>query len=284
VTSLSLETKIEPRTEILRQGHWLHLWAPEGFERTRVHLPIENLSSKLVGFRILHLTDLHLTRRWFAAYDELHAILRDDPPDLILCTGDFVEHKWQQHHALPALRRFVGGLRARLGVWGILGNHDGDLLLPHMIGMPVHLLNRSRTILEANGDAIDLIGVPGVHRWDLDDEFLRSIPPREPGRLRIVMQHYPDQIRRTQSLQPNIVLAGHTHGGQICLPGGVPIIKHDSLPRLYTSGVHRFGESWLVVGRGYGFSSLPVRVFCPPQVMELVLEKDDKVEDDKVTR
>jgi predicted MPP superfamily phosphohydrolase len=261
----------EPRTEILRGGRWLYLISPAGFERTRVHLPIRDLSPKLQNLRILHLTDLHLTRQWFAAYDDLHAILRDDPPDLILCTGDWVEHKWQQHHALPTLEQFVGGLHARLGVWGILGNHDGDLLLPHLVNMPVQIPNRGRTIVEANDDAIELIGMPGVHRWDLDDEFLQSLPAREPGRLRIVMQHYPDQIRRTQELKPDIVLAGHTHGGQCCLPGGFPIIKHDSLPRLYTSGVHRFGETWLVVGRGLGFSSLAIRAWCPPQVVELVL-------------
>ena len=97
-------------------GAWLYLVSPAGFERTRVHVPIPGLSEKLAGFRILHLTDLHLTRRWFGAYDELHAILREDPPDLILCTGDYVEHKWQQHHALPTLERFIAGLSAAGGV------------------------------------------------------------------------------------------------------------------------------------------------------------------------
>jgi hypothetical protein len=249
------------------------LGSPQGFERARVALPIANLSPRLAGFRILHLTDLHLTRRWFSAYDDLHDILRDDPPDLILCSGDFVEHKWRQHRALPTLQRFIPGLRARLGVFGILGNHDGDLLMPHLVNLPVHMINRARAIVETNGDAIELLGMPGVHRWDLDDEFLRSIPPRDPSRLRIVMQHYPDQIRRTKSLNPDMVLAGHTHGGQVCLPGGIPIIKHDSLPRVYCSGVHRFDDTWLIVGRGFGFSSLAVRLFCPPQVMEMVLTK-----------
>jgi len=101
---------------------------------------------------------------------------------------------------------------------------------------------------------------------------MRHLRLGDPARLRVVMQHYPDQIRRTQDLKPDIVLAGHTHGGQVCLPGGFPIIKHDSLPRLYTSGVHRYGDVWLIVGRGFGFSTLPVRAFCPPQVVEIVLQ------------
>jgi len=253
----------------------LHLITPAGFERTRVHLPVPGLADRFAGFRILHLTDLHLTHWWFEAYEDLHAILRDAPPDLILCTGDFVEHKWQQHHALPTLEGFLEGLRSRLGIFGILGNHDGDLLLPHLIGLPVQIINGGRAIIEANGGAIDLIGVPGVNRQDLDSEFLHSIPPRTPGQLRIVLQHYPDQVRVTRCLEPDIVLAGHTHGGQVALPGGIPIIKHDSLPRRYTSGVHRFDNTWLVVGRGLGFSTLPVRAFCPPQVMEIVLTRND---------
>jgi hypothetical protein len=85
------------------------------------------------------------------------------------------------------------------------------------------------------------------------------------------MQHYPDQIRRVEMLHPDLVLAGHTHGGQICLPGGIPILKHDSLPVKYCQGLHRWKSSWLHVGRGFGFSSIAVRSFCPPQVVELKL-------------
>jgi predicted MPP superfamily phosphohydrolase len=262
----------EPRIEIIRPGRWLYLNSPDGFERVRVELPIANLSSRLNGLRILHLTDLHLRPHWWPAYDELHQITRDNPPDLILCTGDFVEHTWKRRRTLPVLQRFIDGLTSRLGVWGILGNHDGDFLMPLLVNFRLHILNRARTLIEANGDAIELIGVPGVHRLDLDDEFLRSLPPRDPGRLRIVMQHYPDQIRRTQNLDADLVLAGHTHGGQICLPGGRPIITHDSLPKGFASGVHRFGKSWMIVGRGLGFATLKVRAFCAPQVVEVVLK------------
>jgi uncharacterized protein len=262
---------LQPRIEIVRPGRWLQIGSPSGFEWTRVELPIANLSPKLAGFRIVQVTDLHLKSRWWDAYDELHKLVNQRPPDLILCTGDFVEHKWSRKLTLPTLRRFVEGLNARLGIWGILGNHDGDLLAPHIIDFRLNLLNRARTILETNDDAIELIGTPGVHRWDLDDEFLTALPPRDPDRPRIVLQHYPDQIRRTEALGADIVFAGHTHGGQCCLPGGIPIITHDSLPRRFASGVHRFGRSWMIVGRGLGYASLPMRTFCPGQVMEILL-------------
>jgi uncharacterized protein len=217
---------------------------------------------------------MHLTTRWWRAYDELHKCVNENPPDLLICTGDFVEYKWNRKRTLPILQRFVDGLNARLGLWGILGNHDGDLLLPHLITYRLHLINGSRTILETGADPIELIGVPSANKADLDDEFLHSLPPREPGRLRIILQHYPDQIRRTKMLEPDMIFAGHTHGGQICLPGGRPIITHDSLPRKFASGAHRFDNTWLIVSRGLGFASMPVRLFCAPQVLEVVLRHD----------
>jgi len=73
------------------------------------------------------------------------------------------------------------------------------------------------------------------------------------------------------------VLAGHTHGGQICLPGGWPIITHDTLPRRYAQGVHRWKDSWLIVSRGIGFSSIPLRTWCSGQVMEIVLVARDQL-------
>jgi predicted MPP superfamily phosphohydrolase len=128
------------------------------------------------------------------------------------------------------------------------------------------------------GGTIDLIGLPGVHRRDLTPEVLDSLPRRDASPqgpdLRIVLSHFPDHLRRTQEiLRPDLFLAGHTHGGQCCLPGRIPILRHDSLPRRLCSGVHRVGDTWLVVCRGIGTTTIPLRVFCPPEVIELRLAK-----------
>jgi len=90
-----------------------------------------------------------------------------------------------------------------------------------------------------------------------------------------VLSHYPDAIIKLQKfdVMPDLLFAGHTHGGQVCLPGGMPILRHDTLPRRYCSGVHRFGGAWLVVSRGMGFSSYAIRVFCPAEVVEVVLRR-----------
>ena len=89
-----------------------------------------------------------------------------------------------------------------------------------------------------------------------------------PGRL------VADAIHRLGRLRPDVMLAGHTHGGQISLPGRVPIFKHDSLPRHMCQGVHETENGVLVVSRGIGHTVLPIRLFAPPQVIELVLERE----------
>jgi hypothetical protein len=71
----------------------------------------------------------------------------------------------------------------------------------------------------------------------------------------------------------DVVFTGHTHGGQVCLPGGWPPITHDLLTRRFSSGLHRFeGNFWLSVSRGCGFSKYPIRLFCPAEVIELLLQ------------
>jgi hypothetical protein len=72
-------------------------------------------------------------------------------------------------------------------------------------------------------------------------------------------------------LEPDIYLSGHTHGGQICLPNGVPLLSHDSMPSRFKKGIHRIEHTWFVVSNGFGFTGLPFRVFCPAEVCELTL-------------
>ena len=259
--------------EQLRKGRWLQIPPPAGFARTRITLPIRSLPPSLVGLRLVHLSDLHLRRRWFKAYDELIDCVRADPPDLLLFTGDMVEHKRIWKHEIALAQKLFDRLTARLGIFVIFGNHDGRYLAHRLDKSNFHIIENRHAMLENDQAAIELIGLPGVHRDDLEEEFIDRIPPRQKPGVRIVLAHYPDQIRRISSLHADIMLAGHTHGGQICLPGGYPIFTHDALPRKYASGAHRWGDTWLVVSRGFGYAGLPVRAFCPSEVVEIVLDR-----------
>jgi predicted MPP superfamily phosphohydrolase len=260
-----------PTIEKLRSGPWLQIRYPDNFEWNRITLPIKEIPPALIGLRVLHMTDLHLRPGWGEAFDELIERVKADPPDLILFTGDLVEHHFDPRPAYETAGRLVSSMTSRFGKFAILGNHDGDLLGPMLEGWGLNLINGRTKRLEINGASIDIVGLPGVNRRDLTDGFLARVPPKEAGIPRIVMSHYPDAVRRIAGLHADVVLAGHTHGGQVCLPGGWPLMTHDSLPKRMGSGVHRTHGTWLVVGRGFGFSTWPFRLFCPAEVIEVRL-------------
>jgi predicted MPP superfamily phosphohydrolase len=244
---------------------------PHEFVWRHVPVTIETLPRELDGLRILHLSDFHTRRYWPRAYDALLDGIAADPPDLILFTGDFVESRHNQLPAVPHVRRLVEGFHARLGVFGILGNHDLYHFAPHLDGTKMELIEHDRRFIPLQNAGIEVIGLPGVHPNDLDPSFLRSLPPRAARTVRIVMSHYPDHFTRTRHLQPDLFLCGHTHGGQVCLPGGVALITHSKLPRPLCRGTHQVDQTWLVINHGLGFSGLPLRVMCPAEVVELTL-------------
>jgi predicted MPP superfamily phosphohydrolase len=272
--------------ERTRPGPWLQFRLPDGWEWNRVRLPVPNLPRPLEGLRILHLSDFHLRRFWTPAYDHLVARIRRSDPDLLLCTGDYVEDKQDHRPAMPMVMRLVKGFRARLGAFSILGNHDKYVMTSHLERAGLAMLDGRRHELRVARGArhgagydspeatIELVGLPGVLRSHLSSDFIRSIPRRRENTLRIVLSHFPSHLPRVQfDLQPDLFLTGHTHGGQICLPGGHPVLRHDPSPRRLCTGIHWIDRTWLVVNRGFGFSGMPVRMFCPAEVLELTLTR-----------
>ena len=256
--------------ETLRRGAWLQVWHPDNGAYRRAALPIRNLPESLVGLRILHLSDLHLKNRWCRGYDELIERVRTDPPDLILFTGDFTDNKSDHRPALPIVRRLVGGLVARQGIYAILGNHDPDVIRPYLVDLGVRFVSSRRVIAPARGRALELIGMPGLSRHDLDMDFVRALPPKEPGVPRLVLCHYPDLFCTVMGIEPDLFLAGHTHGGQVCTPSGMAVMTHDVMPRRFCKGIHRIGPTWYAVSSGLGFTKFPVRLFCPTEAVEFV--------------
>lgn len=257
-----------------QRGAWLQWVDLTGYEWNFVDLAVPDLPPALDGLRILHLTDLHLRMRWPRQLDDVIAQVQADPPDLILFTGDFVDDKRDHRPALPLVKRLIGGLRATCGMFAVLGNHDGDLLAPQLHRLGVRVIIHQRVDAIVRGARVELIGLPGPERLDLDLRFIDGIPPRRPGVPRIVLCHYPDLVRAAKPLAPDLYLAGHTHGGQICLPNGCALLTHDSLPRHMCKGAHDVEGTCLVVARGFGFTTLRVRAFCPAEVVEIVLRRE----------
>lgn len=264
------EIILRPRGAIWATN-WLQFFPPRQIVWRTVRLPIVNLPPSLEGLRVLHISDLHF-RKWYSrAWNLLLEKIAATPPDLILITGDYVDSKRNPYPALPLARKFLNGLRARDGIFGIVGNHDDYVVAYKLRDTPLTFIDGKRILTDVRQTPIELIGLPGGLRFDLEPALIRSFPPRDQAVPRIVLSHYPDHLRYCRGLKSDLFLAGHTHGGQVCLPGGIPIIKHDALPRGLTHGIHHVDGTWLVVSRGLGSTGLPIRVFCPPEVSEMEL-------------
>jgi predicted MPP superfamily phosphohydrolase len=262
--------KLVAEVSLARRGPWFMFRGPVGFEWTQIRAPVPGLAEELEGFRFVHLSDLHMRGYWSRGYDALIERLEQSRPDLLLITGDFIDNLHNYQPGLRTLKRLIPRLKSRLGTYGILGNHDVDLLGPPLQEMGVTLLDSRRALLESGGGAkLELIGLGGIARHDLDADFVARQPPKEPGTLRIVMSHFPDHFRRIRPLAADLFLAGHTHGGQICTPWGWPLITHDRMARRYCKGVHRMDGTWYIVSRGLGFAGIPVRINCPAEVAEI---------------
>lgn len=250
----------------------IHL--PRGFRYRRYEIEVSGLPEPLSGLRILHLTDTHLKPRWGRPYDALLERLAASPPDLILFTGDFIDDKCDHRPTLPVMQRFVRGLVAAAPTYAILGNHDPDILQPYVAELGVTFVSHRRMVVPIRGGWVELIGFPGTMRHQLDRAFLHALPPREVGLPRIILSHYPDLFPAAFPLDPDLYLAGHTHGGQICLPTGEPIVTHDRMPKRFAKGLHQIGHTWYHVSHGFGFTGLPFRVFCPAEAVELVMKSE----------
>lgn len=239
----------------IRRAEWL-----------RVTLPLPHGPGAPV--RLMHLSDLHIRRAAHPVLETLIAKLSSEAYDAVLVTGDFVDDKFDARAQMPIVADMVARLRSRWGTYAILGNHDGDLARAWLAGMAVRMIDGQRLRIGEVGREVDLVGLPGVRREAASEHFDFN---RDPAVPTIALSHYPDAIHRLGRLKPDLVLAGHTHGGQICLPGRVPLITHDSLPRHMCAGVHVTPNGCLVVSRGIGHTDIPVRLFSPPQVIEIVL-------------
>jgi hypothetical protein len=264
-----LARKVAPVTP----GPWFQYRDPVGFEWNTFEVYLTDLPPALDGFRLVQISDLHCRPGWQTAYDDLIDRLSADEPDLILITGDIVDDADYPYKCLPTARRLLSQLRARQGVLGVRGNHDENVDAGDFNSTPLRLVEGQRLLLPHRGAAIELIAIPGPLRSDYPAGFEDSFPPNATGVPRIVMSHYPDHFRKMRATAPDIFLCGHTHGGQICLPGTLPLLRHDSLPMRYFLGVHRLDKTCFFVNRGFGFSTQQVRIFCPSEVIEVRLRR-----------
>jgi predicted MPP superfamily phosphohydrolase len=161
-------------------------------------------------------------------------------------------------------------VRAPDGFLATLGNHDPSDIVPHLesVGLEV-LLNRSLRI-RRGAEQIAVTGIDDVHRY-YTPAAAAALTAHDPARFGLALVHSPEFAGEAAAAGYDLYLCGHTHGGQVCLPGGRPLITHLCRHRDLSSGLWRQRAMVGFTSRGAGPSSLPVRFNCPPEVTELRL-------------
>jgi predicted MPP superfamily phosphohydrolase len=223
----------------------------------------EHLPAVFDGFTILHISDLHADMNE-AAMANLGALLEGIAYDLCVITGDFRGKTFGPFE--PALRQIQKVRRALNGpIYAILGNHDTIRMTPGLERMGIRVLLNESYAIERGDARIHLVGVDDAHFYRADnlEKATATVPHDE---FSILLSHTPEIYRQAAHAEFNVLLAGHTHGGQICLPGGIPITLDSKLPRSLGSGPWVYGNMNGYTSVGAGSSLVPVRFNCPPEV------------------
>jgi predicted MPP superfamily phosphohydrolase len=226
-------------------------------------VPLARLPAAFNGFSILHLSDLHCDTSERAiprVAETLHRISYD----VCVITGDYRGRTYGPFE--PCLRAFAA-LRSTIRgqVYGILGNHDSIWMLPHLEQMGIRMLMNEAIALERDGARIHLAGIDDAHfyRTDNIEKAAEKIPHDE---CSILLSHTPEIYRQAAHAGFDLMLSGHTHGGQICLPGGFPLTLASVLPRRLGAGLWRHQDMLGYTSVGAGTALVPVRFNCPPEI------------------
>lgn len=239
--------------------------APVLGERT-VYAPL--WPSRLDGFRILHVSDFHFDGG-FEMAARIGDLLNRVEADLCAYTGDTVFYPETDPGAAGhALAMALAGVRSRLGVFGALGNNDFSWVKGPAEGAGVRWLVNAHTVFTAEG--VTLAGVDDPHRFRCAEltAALAGAPPDEPA---VLLAHAPGCAAEAARCGVALMLSGHTHGGQLCLPGGYPVFRNGRFPRERVKGLWRFREMAGHTSPGLGCTSVPVRYNCPPEATVLTI-------------
>jgi uncharacterized protein len=251
----------------------LHRWDPRALRTPEVAVPVRGLDRSFIGYRIALVTDLHhspgVPTWWLEEIAERANALR---PDLIVLGGDFVSHSPRDLDGLAGpLRRFA----ARDGIVAVLGNHDhwvGDREVTAVVtGCGIEVLTNRHQLIRRGSGTLAVAGVDDFKHGAVRlDDALGGVDARVP---RILLSHNPDLAGYLPpDLRVDVMLSGHTHNGQLHVPGIGPLTVPSQFGRRYLHGLTRAGETWVYVSAGVGTAAVPFRWGNPPEVPVIRLE------------
>jgi predicted MPP superfamily phosphohydrolase len=223
----------------------------------------KRLPSHFDGFTMLHLSDLHVDMNEGAML-RLTNLLPNLNYDLCVLTGDYRGRTFGPFDAtIEGLERVRSHLKGT--IYGVLGNHDTIRMVPALEEMGIRMLLNECEMISRDGQSICLAGIDDAHYYRVDniEKAASEIPPHV---FAILLSHTPEIYCQAAHAGFDLLLSGHTHGGQICLPGSIPITLDSVLPRRMGSGNWRYHDMIGYTSVGVGSSVVNVRINCLPEI------------------
>ncbi len=238
---------------------------------TAVDFVFSDLPTRFDDYSILHLSDLHIGKN-----DDMLRMVGEElselSPDLVVVTGDF------QTYGTPIgkkvtkiIAHLVSNIRSRNGWIAVLGNHDSHDMLDALEAIDVRVLANESVVISRGDDALRFVGTDDVHAFYSPDA-VTALEDHQEG-FRIALIHTVDLATTASRLGYNLYLSGHTHGGQICFPGGRPVLTALDSHRHLASGRWRLNGMQGYTNRGLGFGLSPLRFNCPGEATLIRLIK-----------
>lgn len=246
--------------------------------RNAAHVVVRNnrlrmagLPKPYAGFAILQLSDLHVDTSE-RAMQHVADLLGTLTYDLCVLTGDY---RGLTFGPFDKMLAGIADLTTAIEgpIYGVLGNHDSILMVPGLEHLGIRVLLNESVTIERDGEHVHLAGIDDAHFYRADniEKAAAQIPNDE---FSILLSHTPEIYRQAAHADFDLMLSGHTHGGQICLPGRIPITLDSILPRRLGSGPWQHHAMHGYTSVGVGTSIVPVRFNCAPEITLHHLEKE----------
>ena len=246
------------------------------YERNRItlldiDLPVVGLPPALVGLRVGLITDIHHSHLVDAALvSRAVRLLQQAAPDLVVLGGDYVTFG-DRRYVRPVAELLQPLASAREGAFAVMGNHDDDRDMPAALSARgFEVLRDERTKLTLRGERLD---VAGIRYWTRRPDHVARVL-RGSGPTTLLLAHDPRRLREAAELDVQLVLSGHTHGGQVVLPlaGAIAARRFPVV-----AGIGTRDNTTMFVSRGVGTVYVPVRLNCPPDVSLLTLRSTTRL-------
>ncbi len=250
----------------------LHIIEPNWIKVERVVINDPALAQVLAGTKVVQISDIHLKGIGFREKQLIEKI-NELKPDILFITGDFFssEQDTEAARQLKAISDLIKSFKVSVGIFGVLGNYDGYLVryperLKELRTAGIDILqNESRKVLLPNNKAFWLAGSFYDFYYDNAMSFTKAIEAVPRNAPVILLNHYPDVFEKAVHAGINLVLAGHTHGGQIGIPFLIRISNYANKSS-FMSGLFVSGKTTMYVNRGIGTTNFPVRFLCRPEI------------------